>query len=71
MTYTLLPLPTNVEALCRDGAVGAQLQPLAFLADIRREGGVSGPASLLRNPASAQLLFDILLFIPLGKIVGY
>lgn len=51
--------------------MGAQLQPLAFLADIRREGGVSGPASLLRNPASAQLLFDILLFIPLGKIVGY
>jgi len=71
MTYTLLPLPSDPVALCRQGAVSAQLHPFAFIGDIERAGGLTGPAALLRNPAAAQVFFNVVLFVPLGMIVRY
>ncbi len=67
--YTLLPLPEDVAALC-PGPV-PQLVPLTFVQDIVKEGGVSGPRSLLSNPAAAQVLFNVILFTPLGALVRH
>lgn len=70
VTYTLLPLPDDVSTMCRN-ATSPQLDPLAFLSDIRKEGGISGPRALLTNPASAQVLFNVLLFVPFGALVRH
>ncbi|TCU50634.1 hypothetical protein [Curtobacterium sp. PhB146] len=65
VTYTLLPLPdtSEVAAICR-AASGPQLTPFAFVGDIAKEGGLSGPRSLLANPAAAQVVFNVILFVP-------
>jgi glycopeptide antibiotics resistance protein len=70
VTYTLLPLPDDTASMCRV-AVAPQLHPLAFLTDIAKEGGIIGPRSLLANPASAQVLFTVLLFVPLGALARH
>ncbi|WIB15701.1 VanZ family protein [Curtobacterium sp. MCPF17_050] len=70
VTYTLLPLPDDVAAVCRTAA-RPQLQPFAFVGDIVREGGITGPRSVLGNPAVAQLLLNVLLFVPLGALVRH
>ena len=69
VTYTLLPLPEDVSALCP--GPGPQLVPFTFVQDIVKEGGVSGPRSLLSNPAAAQFLFNVVLFMPLGALVRH
>lgn len=69
--YTLLPLPSDTAALCTQGGAAAQLRLFAFVSDAQREGGLTGPASLLRNPAVAQFLLNVLLFIPLGMLVRH
>lgn len=70
VTYTLLPLPdaSTVEALCRTPS-SPQLRPFTFLADIAKEGGLSGPLSIVTNRASAQVVFNVILFVPLGMLV--
>ncbi|OII31750.1 hypothetical protein BIU98_08360 [Curtobacterium sp. MMLR14_010] len=70
VTYTLLPLPESAAAACRVSSA-PQLQAFAFLGDIEREGGISGPRSLLTNPAAVQVAFNVLLFIPLGALVRH
>jgi glycopeptide antibiotics resistance protein len=70
VTYTLLPLPTSAAAACRVAAA-PQLNPIAFLSDIQREGGITGPRSLVSNPAVTQVLFNVLLFVPLGALVRH
>lgn len=70
VTYTLLPLPDDVAAICRNPS-SPQLHPFAFLSDIAKEGGITGPRSLLANPASAQVLFNVLLFVPLGALARH
>ncbi|MDR6573369.1 glycopeptide antibiotics resistance protein [Curtobacterium sp. 320] len=70
VTYTLLPLPDDVATMCRNAA-SPQLTPFAFLGDVAKEGGISGPRSLLSNPASAQVLFNVLLFVPLGALARH
>ncbi len=70
VTYTLLPLPADVATMCAAPAP-AQLTPFAFVGDIVKEGGVSGPRSLLTNPAVAQVLFNVLLFVPLGALARH
>jgi glycopeptide antibiotics resistance protein len=70
VTYTLLPLPDDVAAVCRVAA-RPQLQPFTFVGDVVREGGISGPRSLLANPAVAQVLLNVLLFVPLGALVRH
>jgi glycopeptide antibiotics resistance protein len=70
VTYTLLPLPDDVATICRNAA-SPQLMPFAFVGDVAKEGGISGPRSLLANPASAQVLFNVLLFVPLGALARH
>lgn len=70
VTYTLLPLPDTdtVAAACRSGP---QLRPFAFVGDIAKEGGISGPRTILTNPAVAQVFLNVLLFVPLGMLVRH
>jgi len=70
VTYTLLPLPDDVSSMCRTPG-SPQLTPFAFLGDIAKEGGISGPRSLVSNPASAQVLFNVLLFVPFGALARH
>lgn len=70
LTYTLLPLPADVSTMCQASA-GPQLRPFSFLADIAKEGGISGPRSLVSNPAAAQVIFNVLLFLPLGAFAKH
>lgn len=69
VTYTLLPLPDDVSTLCPGPS--PQFVPFTFLQDIAKEGGVSGPRSLLSNPAAAQVVFNVILFMPLGALVRH
>ncbi len=61
-TYTLLPLPSDPDAI---RCVGTQLQPLQFVRDI-----LSYPTgslgALVRNPAVEQFGLNVALFFPLG-----
>lgn len=66
VTYTLLPLLSDVTALCAAGGSGRQWHPGRFLRDIADNGGWT-----LHNPAVLQFGFNVLLFIPLGMIVRY
>ena len=70
VTYTLLPLPEDAAAACRVSSM-PQLHAFAFLGDIEREGGISGPRFLLSNPAAVQVVFNVLLFVPLGALVRH
>ncbi|TWX39960.1 VanZ family protein [Frigoribacterium sp. ACAM 257] len=70
VTYTLLPLPADVATMCATPA-SAQLSPFAFVGDVAKEGGIAGPRSLLTNPAIAQVLFNVLLFVPLGALARH
>lgn len=70
VTYTLLPLPDDVTTMCRNPTT-VQLRLFAFLSDIAKEGGITSPRSLLGNPASAQVVFNVLLFVPLGALVRH
>ncbi|KQS17653.1 VanZ family protein [Frigoribacterium sp. Leaf186] len=69
VTYTLLPLP-DVSTMCATPA-SVQLTPLAFVRDVVREGGIGGPRSLLTNPAAAQVLLNVVLFVPLGALARH
>lgn len=66
VTYTMLPLPDDVTALCAAGGAGRQWHLGQFLTDIADGGGWS-----LRNPAVLQVVFNVLLFVPLGMLVRY
>ena len=72
VTYTLLPLPdaAQVAEICRAPS-GPQLRPFAFVSDIATEGGLSGPRSVLANPAAAQVVLNVALFVPLGMLVRH
>lgn len=69
VTYTLLPLPDDPASLCPGPS--PQLVPFTFLQDIAREGGITGPRSSLANPAAAQVLLNVILFMPLGALVRH
>ncbi|MEA4944587.1 MAG: VanZ family protein [Propionicimonas sp.] len=56
-SYTLIPLPESDNFRC----VAANLDPLAFLDDIRKEG-----RPLRANRALFQAAFNVVLFLPLG-----
>lgn len=71
VSYTLLPLPADTAALCTQGGTHAQLRLFTFVDDIRRTGGLGGVTGVLRNPAAAQVLFNVVLFVPLGMFVRY
>lgn len=59
-TYTLLPLPEPDSIRC----VGMVTDPLEVLRDVRT--AIAAPGSALTHPAMLQLVFNVLLFVPLG-----
>lgn len=59
-TYTLLPLPDPDAIRC----VGAITDPMAVVDDLRT--AFAGPGNPLRSPELLQLVFNVLLFLPLG-----
>lgn len=71
-TYTLLPLPARTADFCAVHGASPQLVPGRFVADVIREGaGRTGIASIVRNPALLQIVFNVGLFVPLGMIVRH
>lgn len=56
-SYTLVPLPEAQDFRC----MPTQLQPFGFIDDIRTD-----PRPLLRNHALLQVVFNVVLFAPLG-----
>jgi glycopeptide antibiotics resistance protein len=66
VAYTLLPLPAATEKVC---APSIQLDPFQFIVDIARETAGVGAVATLASPATLQVVFNVLLFIPLGIIV--
>lgn len=62
-TYTLLPLPDPDALRC----VGAITDPMTVVDDIRT--ALAGPGNPLRSPELLQLVFNVLLFVPLGFFV--
>jgi glycopeptide antibiotics resistance protein len=56
-SYTLIPIPESRNFTC----VGAQLHPFQFIADIADDGRTPW-----RNRALLQVLFNVVLFAPLG-----
>ncbi|WP_232666872.1 VanZ family protein [Pseudonocardia sp. TRM90224] len=73
LTYTLLPLPQLDEAWCaaHPALRHPQLDPLRFLADIRKEQAAPGIHGLLVNPAVQQAVFNVALFVPLGAYLRH
>ena len=59
-SYTLIPVPESKNFTC----VGAQLHPFQFVADIAADG-----RDFLHNRALLQVLFNVVLFIPLGHFL--
>lgn len=70
VAYVLLPLPTDGADFCRRYGVSPQLRLFQTWEDVTASG-VSGPASLLRNPAALQVGFNALLFVPLGAFARH
>lgn len=63
-TYTLLPLPDSGEYVC----AGRQTDPLRFIDDVARFPHAS-VSELISNTAAQQVVFNVLLFVPLGVFV--
>lgn len=63
--YTMLPLPETRDAFCRPGVVQTQLVPFQFFEDfnVAWEGG---RRAFLTSFQLWQVLFNVLLFIPVG-----
>ena len=62
-TYTLLPLPDPETIRC----VGAITDPMAVVRDIQK--AVAAPGNTLTQPALLQLVFNVMLFVPLGAFL--
>jgi glycopeptide antibiotics resistance protein len=62
-TYTLLPLPDPDTIRC----VGAITDPMSVVRDVRT--ALAAPGNPLRHPALLQLVFNVLLFLPLGFFI--
>lgn len=65
-TYTLLPLPDPDDIVCRDPLT----RPLHSIQDIRASG-VDSLADLVTNADLAQVVLNLLLFVPLGVILRW
>ncbi|WP_315638158.1 MULTISPECIES: VanZ family protein [Microbacterium] len=62
-TYTLLPLPDPDTIRC----VGAITDPMSVVRDVQK--AFAAPGNPLRQPALLQLVFNVLLFVPLGAFL--
>ncbi|MFB7249192.1 VanZ family protein [Microbacterium sp. NPDC056234] len=62
-TYTLLPLPDPDAIRC----VGAITDPMSVVRDLQK--AFAAPGNPLTQPALLQLVFNVLLFVPLGAFL--
>ena len=69
LTYTLLPLPERSAEWCRLHARGMNLQPFAFIDDIREAAPGRSLQGLLTSVAVLQVAFNVVLFVPFGVIL--
>lgn len=60
-TYTLVPFPESYDVQC----VPMQTVPFMFVRDIA-DLGAGSVGALLHNPAAAQVVLNVVLFMPLG-----
>lgn len=67
-SYTMLPLPESSNAFCRPGVAVPQFTPLHFIGDFQ-EAYALGARSFLTSFTLWQVLFNIILFMPLGVLV--
>jgi glycopeptide antibiotics resistance protein len=65
VAYTLLPLPSSQATVC---APTLQLIPFHFISDILKDTDGDGLLTTLTSQATLQVVFNVLLFIPLGVI---
>lgn len=65
LSYTMLPMPETRDAFCRPGVAQTQLEPFHFFQDFNLawEGG---RRAFLTSFELWQVLFNVLLFIPVG-----
>lgn len=66
-TYTLLPLPDPDTLQCTE----AITRPFAWVDRVRDSWSGASPADLLRNAALLQVVFNVLLFVPLGALLRW
>ena len=66
VAYTLLPLPSSTETVCTPDA---QLIPFHFISDIATATAGEGLLATLTSPATLQVFFNVVLFVPLGVIL--
>src|SRR5699024_7042940 len=71
VAYALLPLPSGdlVQWCAAHGVGRAQLTPLQFLADIRRETAGLGLRATLMSRSVLQVVLNVALFVPLGALL--
>lgn len=69
VAYTLLPLPDPSTLLCGPADSTIQLMPFRFIYDIQRETAGLSLAAILGSRVTLQVVFNVLLFIPLGVII--
>ncbi len=69
LTYTLLPLPERSVEWCRLHAQGINLQPFAFIDDIRKAAPGRSLRGLLTSFTVLQVAFNVVLFVPFGVIL--
>ena len=69
LTYTLLPLPERSVEWCRLHARGMNLQPFAFIDDIRKAAPGRSLLGLVTSFTVLQVAFNVVLFVPFGVIL--
>lgn len=68
-TYTFLPLPERSQAWCDANAAGANFRPFHFIEEIRARTVGLNLVQTLKSFAFLQVVFNVLLFVPLGMIL--
>lgn len=69
VTYTWLPLPPRDPAWCDAHAMGLQLEPFRMVRDIAEATAGLPLLAALTDFSVLQVVFNVLLFVPLGVIV--
>ncbi|CEI49807.1 VanZ family protein [Propionibacterium freudenreichii] len=67
--YTLVPFPEDPQAFCASTHVGYNLHPLEFITDIRTQTAGMGLRSALTSAVVLQVVFNVVLFVPLGVLL--
>ncbi len=67
--YTLLPLPDDGKAWCAAHTASSNLEPFAFIDDIRRRTADMTLFQAARSRFVLQAVFNVVLFMPLGIVM--